>query len=297
MNEQEMIQRQKIEKREKTDIILAYILIVILLAGIGIVLYLKYGSSQDNTKVPNEHVSNYITLDKISNSLNSSNLSSKLIADGATFTSTVNENNLIVNYSKEDTKVDLTIPLIDNELEINIKEENKDLITQIYKEIMNIICTYYGNDANSCTAAIKEVNSTEDGIRFVNDENNNIVYINIMKSIDVSKYSNTNSANTLSLADISKENTSNILVNNVSITSGTDVINVNYQVEFKDQNLANNFSVNIALYDDNDTLLEEQNKEYTKEDITSPKIDTISFNLDDTLKLDNIKKYSINITQ
>ena len=181
MNEQEMIQRQKIEKREKTDIILAYILIVILLAGIGIVLYLKYGSSQDNTKVPNEHVSNYITLDKISNSLNSSNLSSKLIADGATFTSTVNENNLIVNYSKEDTKVDLTIPLIDNELEINIKEENKDLITQIYKEIMNIICTYYGNDANSCTAAIKEVNSTEDGIRFVNDENNNIVYINIFK--------------------------------------------------------------------------------------------------------------------
>ena len=138
MNEQEMIQRQKIEKREKTDIILAYILIVILLAGIGIVLYLKYGSSQDNTEVPNEHVSNYITLDKISNSLNSSNLSSKLIADGATFTSTVNENNLIVNYSKEDTKVDLTIPLIDNELEINIKEENKDLITQIYKEIMNM---------------------------------------------------------------------------------------------------------------------------------------------------------------
>ena len=63
--------------------------------------------------------------EKISNSLNSSNLSSKLIADGATFTSTVNENNLIVNYSKEDTKVDLTIPLIDNELEINIKEENK----------------------------------------------------------------------------------------------------------------------------------------------------------------------------
>ena len=199
--------------------------------------------------------------------------------------------------SKEDTKVDLTIPLIDNELEINIKEENKELITQIYKEIMNIICTYYGNDANSCTAAIKEVNSTEDGIRFVNDENNNIVYINIMKSIDVSKYSNTNNTNTLSLADISKENTSNILVNNVSITSGTDVINVNYQVEFKDQNLANNFSVNIALYDDNDTLLEEQTKEYTKEDITSPKIDTISFNLDDTLKLDNIKKYSINITE
>ena len=46
MNEQEMMQRQKIEKREKTDIILAYILIVILLAGIGIVLYLKYGTKK-----------------------------------------------------------------------------------------------------------------------------------------------------------------------------------------------------------------------------------------------------------
>ncbi len=297
MNEQEMIQKQKIEKREKTDIILAYILIVILLAGIGIVLYLKYGDNRDNAKVPNEHVSNYITLDKISNSLNSSNLSSQLIADGATFTSTVNENNLIVNYSKEDTKLDLTIPLIDNELEINIKEENKDLITQIYKEIMTIICTYYGNDANSCTTAIKETNSTEEGIRFVNDENNNIVYINIMKSIDVSKYSNTNSQNTLSLIDISNENTTNVLVSNVNITNSTDTININYQIEFKDQASANNFSLNIALYDESDTLLEEQTKEYIKEDITNPKTDTISFNLDDTVKLEKIKKYSINIIE
>ena len=297
MNEQEIIQKQKIEKREKTDIILAYILIVILLAGIGIVLYLKYGDNRDNAKVPNEHVSNYITLDKISNSLNSSNLSSQLIADGATFTSTVNENNLIVNYSKEDTKLDLTIPLIDNELEINIKEENKDLITQIYKEIMTIICTYYGNDANSCTTAIKEINSTEEGIRFVNDENNNIVYINIMKSIDVSKYSNTNSQNTLSLIDISNENTTNVLVSNVNITNSTDTININYQIEFKDQASANNFSLNIALYDESDTLLEEQTKEYIKEDITNPKTDTISFNLDDTVKLEKIKKYSINIIE
>ena len=89
-----------------------------------------------------------------------------------------------------------------------------------------------------------------------------------------------------------------LVISPVSIVfSKATLANINYQVEFKDQNLANNFNVNIALYDGNDTLLEEQTKEYTKEDITSPKIYTISFNLDDTLKLDNIKKYSINITE
>ena len=38
VNEQEMIMKQKIEKRERFDIVLAYILIVVLVACIGIIL-------------------------------------------------------------------------------------------------------------------------------------------------------------------------------------------------------------------------------------------------------------------
>ena len=39
MNEEEMMRMKKIEKREKTDTMLAYILIVILIACLGVILF------------------------------------------------------------------------------------------------------------------------------------------------------------------------------------------------------------------------------------------------------------------
>ena len=57
------------------------------------------------------------------------------------------------------------------------------------------------------------------------------------------------------------------------------------------------FKLGISLYDENDTLLLEKTKEYKKEDITSILEDAEVFPLNETLKLDAIKKYSINITE
>ena len=63
MNEEEMMRTKKIEKREKTDTILAYILIVILIACLGIILFLKFVKKED-TK-PEEHNPTYISVDEI----------------------------------------------------------------------------------------------------------------------------------------------------------------------------------------------------------------------------------------
>ena len=75
MNEEEMMRMKKIEKREKTDTILAYILIVILIVCLGVILFLKF-VKKEGTK-PEEHEPNYISINEIVTKFNSSTLISK----------------------------------------------------------------------------------------------------------------------------------------------------------------------------------------------------------------------------
>ena len=126
MNEQEMILRQKIEKREKFDTILAYVLLVILLGCIVIVLYLKFVKKEDT--LPEEYIPKYIGLSDISSSLNSSDLANRYINDNATFNSNVNGNTLVVSYVKDDVNVELNIPMVGSELEITIPSDNSDIV-------------------------------------------------------------------------------------------------------------------------------------------------------------------------
>lgn len=97
----------------------------------------------------------------------------------------------------------------------------------------------------------------------------------------------------LSLEDISLDNMTNIQIENVKITNLDNTVSVEYNINNID---TKSFNLTIALYDENDTLLEEETKEY--QDIESiPTSDILKFTLNDTLKLEMIKKYSITITE
>lgn len=291
MNEQDIINK-KIEKREKKDIFLGYLLILILLACIAFVVYIKFFSNNKTTK-QEEHISDYITLEAISTSLNSSLINSELKIN-----STVSNNIITITYQKEQEEKTITVPLINNELEITINEEDKEEITKIYKEITSTICKYYNKDKEEeCTSQVENLsNESTDGIRFVTNENNNIVYINIMKSIDLSNNESITQT-PLTLQDISKENKTNIQLDNITITSTNADVRVKYNVSYKDTNSKKDFKLTISLYDEKDKLLEEKTKEYTMQDIPSILEDEEVFILSETLKLETIKKYSINITE
>lgn len=290
MNEQEMITK-KIEKREKVDIFLAYLLIIILLGGIAFVVYLKFFNKSSTTD-PKEHLSNYISLESIATGLSSSSLAEEL-----KITSSASNNIITITYQKENNEKKLEIPLINNELEVTITEEDREDITNIYKEIAKTICKYYNTGKeDACDVVINNLSSTDtDGIRFVSNENSNVVYINIMKGVDVSSYTNTTKS--LNLENISKENTSNILIDNITVSNANSEVIIEYNVSYKNETEKKDFKLGISLYDENDTLLLEKTKEYKKEDITSILEDAEVFPLNETLKLDAIKKYSINITE
>lgn len=308
MNEQEMIQRQKIEKREKVDRVIAYILIVILLGAIAFVLYAKFiMKTDDNTTKPEEYTPNYITLTDISSSLNSSILANRYLNDGVTFSSSISNNAIIVSYVKDTTNLNLNIPLVNNELEVVIDSTNSEIITDIYKEISTIICTFYGNDETSCRTTIDTVNADNpiEGIRFVNNDDTNTVYIDIMKGIPVQSITNSNSESGLLYTEVTtvdlsltnyKLNISNTEISNINVTtSDTDI---KFSGNINGTSGEEGLSVVVKLFDEMANTLGENKYEYTLENpLNGEGTFEVSFILSDTLKLENIKKYSIDVVR
>lgn len=276
MNEQDLIIEKKIEKREKTDIIIAYMLIVVLIFCILFVIYIKFIKKGKKLEtIPTEYTVNTITLNDIASSL-SSNLSSKYNS----ITALAKDTSITINYGD----INYNVPLEGNELVFNIDNDNMTLSEDIYKEILSSVCTFYHNDREGCkNAAIKvsESNPTS-GVRF----DSNKIYINIVNSISPNETSTTLIYNTETEAnldtsfEVEMNNTkiSNIVIdteNNVKVTG--DITYTSDKTTSK---------VTVKLYDENNTLLEEKS-------VAAVDNFSIIFEYSDTLKIDNLKKYSV----
>ena len=279
--DQEMMMRQKVEKREKVDTIIAYCLIVILIGCIAILSILKLTKKDDVVK-PDDHTPSYATLNDVVTNLNNSNL------DVTASTS----NNAVVVTTK-DGSLNLNIPLVNNELEVTYNKDNEEVVTNIYKEITTNLCVFYGNTNDICTSVVNNItkDSTVNGIRFITEGDNTKVYINLLASIDVSSYKEEYTEETIKdisinnySLNINDVNVSNIVINN----SDTDIV---FTSDLKNNN-SDKYTITIKLYDENNNSIGEESKEYTTED----KLE-IKFTYSDSLLKDNVKKYSINITR
>lgn len=280
MNEEEMM-RQKVEKREKVDTIIAYCLIVILIGCIAILSILKLTKKEDVVK-PDDHTPSYATLNDVVTNLNNSNLD---------ITASTSNNAVVV--TTKDGSLNLNIPLVNNELEVTYNKDNEEVVTNIYKEITTNLCVFYGNTNDICTSVVNNItkDSTINGIRFITEGDNTKVYINLLASIDISSYKEEYTEETIKdisinnySLNINDVNVSNIVINN----SDTDIV---FTSDLKNNN-SDKYTITIKLYDENNNSIGEESKEYTTED----KLE-IKFTYSDSLLKDNIKKYSINITR
>lgn len=280
MNEEEMM-RQKIEKREKVDTIIAYCLIVILIGCIAILSILKLTKKEDEVK-PDDHTPSYATLNDVVTNLNNSNLD---------ITASTSNNAVVV--TTKDGSLNLNIPLVNNELEVTYNKDNEEVVTNIYKEITTNLCVFYGNTNDICTSVVNNItkDSTVNGIRFITEGDNTKVYINLLASIDVSSYKEEYTEETIKdisinnySLNINDVNVSNIVINN----SDTDIV---FTSDLKNNN-SDKYTITVKLYDENNNSIGEESKEYTTED----KLE-IKFTYSDSLLKDNVKKYSINITR
>lgn len=296
MNEEEMMKMKKIEKREKTDTILAYILIVILIACLGVILFLKFVKKED-TK-PEEHNPTYISVDEIVTRFNASTLISKYTNDGGKLVASKSNSTIVVTYTKDNNNTVITVPLANNELEVNINKDHEELINDIYKEITNVICTYYGNSEDSCRTAIDNVKSDVQGIRFVTNGDVKYVYIDITKSIDVNASANTYTEETkVGLDNINYSlKINDTKINSIAVTNSDTDIKISGSI--KNLSTEGALSINVKLYDSDGNVIGEEKKEYTTDNALSGD-DTfeIIFTYSDTLKKDDVKEYSINVVR
>ena len=297
MNEQEIMMNEKIKKREKLDTILAYILLVIIIGTIVFVLYLKFIRREETTVKPEEHQNNYITLNEISSKLNTSTLANKYKNDNATFTSNVNGNSLNIDYKKDNEIINLNVKTIGTELEFNITEDNKVIAEEIYKEIANIICVYYKNTEDSCRSTLSKINENNsvDGIRYVSSDNNKFVYVNTAKSIDVESIDLYTEVTNVELSKTNYElKLDTEAINNIKVEEKNITLTFTGNITTTGEN--NNISVLVTLYDENSAKLAEEKYEYNDTNQISDNSEfKVEFNLNDNLKLENIKYYSINI--
>lgn len=297
MNEEELMRMKKIEKREKVDIALAYMLIVILLGAIVVILYLKFIRKEEPRQ--DDQLPTYISLNEITAGLNSSTLANRYTNDGATFTSTVSNDAIVVTYTKGEQNININIPLVNNELQVNIAKENEKIITDTYKEIANIICKYYGNSEDSCRTTINNIKSDSQGIRFISDVNNSYVYIDINKSVDVTNVFN--SAYTEE-TKVTLDNTNYSLkisdteISNITVTNSDTDIKVSGSI--KNLSTEGTLSIIVKLYDNDGNVVGEDKKAYTADKALNGE-DTFEFSFayNDTLKKDNVKDYSINVVR
>ncbi len=297
MNEEELMRMKKIEKREKVDIALAYMLIVILLGAIVVILYLKFIRKEEPRQ--DEQLPTYISLNEITAGLNSSTLANRYTNDGATFTSTVSNDAIVVTYTKGEQNININIPLVNNELQVNIAKENEKIITDTYKEIANIICKYYGNSEDSCRTTINNIKSDSQGIRFISDANNSYVYIDINKSVDVTNVFN--SAYTEE-TKVTLDNTNYSLkisdteISNITVTNSDTDIKVSGSI--KNLSTEGTLSIIVKLYDNDGNVVGEDKKAYTADKALNGE-DTFEFSFayNDTLKKNNVKDYSINVVR
>ena len=276
MSEEELMIQEKIKKREKTDIMIAYAMIVILLACILFVVYLKFirkdNSTSNNDNNQTEYTINYIKLDDVINGLNS-NLRDKYNG----ITSTLGDNSINISYG------DLLyeVKLINNELEFKLDSDNEELSEDIYKEMIAIVCTFYSSDRTGCVNASKEVDNDTNGVRFVD----NNVYINITSGITPLE-----TVRKIVYADetiMNVDNTDYEINMNDKVVSDIKVVMSDTKVTVGGD-ISSNGKVTVKLYDDN-------NNELSSKEVDCESNFSIDFEFDDKLNKDNIKKYSISM--
>lgn len=298
MNEQELFLKQKIEKREKFDTILAYVLIVILLGAILFILYLKF-MREEEVKEPTEYVPNYISLSDISNSFNSSSLVSGYMNDNVTLSSSVLDNSLIVNYVKDDSNISFNFNTVGNELVVNYGEDNNVIGTDIYKEVASIICVYYGNAESDCRSVLSNVNedSSVDGIRLVKVENTTSVYIDYTKGLFVNNSSGIyTTVTSVGLDEVNYVvNMFDTEVNNINVVSDDTGIKVSGSVNRLTDNRSN-ITILVKLYDANGTEITSGSQIFDENNFMGESgTFEVSFVSSESLDLTNVSKYSIEI--
>ncbi len=292
---------------KKSDVILAYILLVILIAclvGVVMVKLLYKPTSEEVLEEPKS-----LTLQQIATSFNDSNLIPMLTLEDSTIKASVDGENLLIDFAYQDNQSQYTVEYVNNVLRMELKLDEEDLeqslsnvlASAIIYQILSVnLCTYQGNTNSVCYETIDAIlnhNYKQEGLNY-NNIDSDTLFMSIDTNIKIVPYQSNKNYDEVTILDIDSKDYSLTLDNfklSLPIISYDDedkTLNFNYHlVDLKNNN--RKFTLTLNLYDESDKLL----KTFTSEsDMNTIGVFSASFELKD-ISYDLVKKYSIDITE
>ena len=295
------------EKSDKRSIIIAVIFLVILIACLGFVIYIKMTYDLNDNNVNNNNNNSVIdkptilSLDNIISSFNSSKIVSDYFALGTTLAMEKSDNGFNITYdSEEDTGV-IEGTYIAYTLSIKFNKDNVKIAQDVFKELVNISCKnqkYTDGECNETVDKFLTGDYSVDGLTYEEISGEEMyLKVNTVKKFEL--YSGESSYDTEELIDISSSNyviknneyeLSNPLLNYDSTTNvltySANVINL--------LNNGNSVKIELKLYDGNNNLI--MTNEIDNSAVSDKNNFGITFNVtfDNSINYENVKYLSIN---
>ena len=293
------------EKNDKKSIIVASIFLVILLACLGFVIYIKMTYEKEDNMLDNNNstidMPVILSLDNIISEFNNSNLISDYLTTGTTVSMEKSDTGFNVIYKNEDVNGIIEGTYLAYTLSIKFNKDNNDIANDVFKELVNISCKNQKYADGECSVTVDKFltgSYSVDGLSYekVSDEEiylkvNTVKKIELYvgetsytvdEKIDINSidYFVSNNEYKLSNPILNYDSTTNKLVYNAN------VINL--------LNSGNNVKIVLKLYDTDNKLI--MTNEVDNRIASNKNNFDITFNitLDNTINYENIKFLSIN---
>lgn len=294
-NEQDLVKKQ-IEKREKIDTILAYVLIVILSVCIALLTYLKLTQGKEEKVPQDEHEVTYISLAEAGSLLTASPLAQSYQEDGATFEVVPSNSSLAITYVKGEERKEMEVLVIGSELEVSLTDDT--FTTDIFRELATIICKYYGNSESNCRDIVNESTpeTPVNGIRYTTDTDATRAYISMTSGV-----TSTSGAVYEEVTPVDIDATDYTLkindtkISNIDVTTEVGKLTIKGTIERTSED-SKDLSVVARLYNEQASLIADSKYDYSGENKLEKTGEfTITFTIGDELKLSDIKQYSLSV--
>ena len=293
------------EKSDKKSIIIACIFLVILLACLGFVTYIKMTYDvEDNNNIDNNTTIDtpvLLSLDNIISSFNNSQLVSDYYSLGTTVAMKKTNTGFKVTYSSNQDNDVIEGTYVEYILSIKFNQDNVEIANNIFKELVNISCKNNGYNEGQCNETVDEfLNNSHavDGLVY-EEISDTEMYLRVNTAVKIELFVGPTTYKANDLIDI---NINEYIINNNTYKLSNPLLNydsANNTLTYKAnvQNLldsGNNVKIELKLYDASNNLL--MTNEVDNSASTDKNNFDILFNitLNNSISYENIKYLSIN---
>mgnify|MGYP003571410937 CR=1 FL=1 len=286
---------------KKSDIVIAYILLIILFIALLGLIYLKQNYNKETIdNIDNiDNVTNILSIDKIINDFNINTKIVNLKNEGITFNASKNDDNILLNYIKNNSNTSFEVNYTNGVLMLDVNnKDDYDIASLAFEVFFDNLCYFQGNSITDCDTTLSAINNnllTDSALKISNLGNDSyFLTLDTNKQIEI-YINNIISYNEETIVAIDDYDY-NLTINNYMLS--------NFNIDYDQENNTLEFNYTLSKLSDNDKNIELILTIYDKDrqildNNSTQVIDGSNFMMWklDNINFDDVKYYSINIKE